>query len=195
MILIDPKQVEFVPFDGIPHLLAPVLSNINEISEVLEWLEDEMNERYTILKKSGSRNITQYLETAISEGLKPVPFILVIIDELADLLLTSSKTIETQIIRLAQKSRAVGIHLIISTQRPSVDIVTGIMKANFPSRIAFKVATHVDSKVILDDAGAEMLMGKGDMLFKSSESTELHRLHGCYITNKDVENIVECVKK
>ncbi len=199
LVLIDPKQVELALFDEIPHLMLPVVTDMAEVPAVLEALVNEMEVRYDLLKKEKVRNITGYNDKAITapspgddphEGFDPLPRIVVVIDELADLMMQFGDECEDLIVRLAQKARAVGIHLVIATQRPSVDVVTGLIKANVPSRIAFAVAQMVDSRVVIDQPGAERLLGRGDMLFAPVEGGgKTVRVQGCYISESEVEAI------
>lgn len=197
-IMIDLKIVELKVYNGIPHLLSPVITTPNLAKAVLEWLVDEMQYRYRKLESLGCRDITQYnakVSKLVDEDLEKLPYIVLIIDEYADLMMTSPKETEDYITRLAAMSRAVGIHLIIATQRPSVDVVTGLIKANFPARVAFRVASKVDSRTILDTIGAEKLLGKGDLLFMSPSHPTLLRVQGCFISNEEVERVVEYLIK
>jgi S-DNA-T family DNA segregation ATPase FtsK/SpoIIIE len=207
-IMVDPKQVELSLFEGIPHLLTPVVTHPKKASAALRWACEEMEVRYRKLAEGGVRNIKQYnayvnelIETGGDEDdpdfeiPEPMPYIVIIIDELADLMMTSGNEVEESICRLAQKARAVGIHLIIATQRPSVDVLTGVIKANFPCRISFGVFSKTDSRVILDSYGAEDLLGKGDMLFIPPGTSRLIRLHGSFINEKEIKRIVKHLKK
>lgn len=190
LILIDVKRTELTPYQHLPHLLCPVLTEVAEATEALYWAIHEMDERYKKLEKTKTRHINEYNERISSQSEK-LPFILIIIDELADLMMQSDKRLEDSIVRLAQKARAVGINLVVATQRPSVDIITGLIKANFPARAAFRVSSMVDSRVILDENGAERLMGKGDMLFKSAEDFHLQRRHAAFISTDEVNQVVQ----
>lgn len=193
-IMIDLKIVELKTYNGIPHLLSPVITTPNLAKAVLEWLVEEMQYRYKKLESLGCRDITQYnakISKIVDDEIEKLPYIVLIIDEYADLMMTSPKETEDYITRLAAMSRAVGIHLIIATQRPSVDVVTGLIKANFPARVAFRVASKVDSRTILDTIGAEKLLGKGDLLFMSPSHPTLIRVQGCYISNEEVERVVD----
>ncbi|MFN4245678.1 MAG: DNA translocase FtsK [Brevinematia bacterium] len=193
-IMIDLKIVELKVYNGIPHLLSPVITTPNLAKAVLEWLVEEMQSRYKKLESFGCRDIVQYnskIAKLNDEKQEKLPYIVLIIDEYADLMMTSPRETEDYITRLAAMSRAVGIHLIIATQRPSVDVVTGLIKANFPARVAFRVASKVDSRTILDTIGAEKLLGKGDLLFMSPSYPSLMRIQGCYISNEEVERIVD----
>jgi len=196
LILVDPKVVELAMYKDIPHLLHPVVTSPEVAVQALKWLCVEMDRRYEVLANARVRNIegfndkfkaSELGEDVPEEDRKLMPFIVVIIDELADLMMTAGKEIETSIARIAQKARAVGIHLVLATQRPSVNVITGVIKANLPSRISFKVASHVDSKTILDSSGAEKLLGKGDMLFRSNDKPEPIRLHGAFLKDSEVE--------
>ncbi len=189
-IMVDPKMVELAPFNGLPHLICPVVTNAKKVSGALTWLVNEMEQRYSLLAKSGSRNIQAY--NAKEE--RNMPFIVVIIDELADLMAVAANHIENAITRLAQLSRAVGIHLILATQRPSVDVITGVIKANFPARISFKVASKVDSRTVLDMNGADKLLGRGDLLFLKPGESKLIRAQGSYLKDKEIQNVVDFIK-
>ncbi|MDX2347893.1 MAG: FtsK/SpoIIIE domain-containing protein, partial [Nitrospirota bacterium] len=227
LLLVDPKVLELQVYDGIPHLIRPVITNPKEAARGLSWVVQEMERRYRVLAELGVRNIDAYnrkvlelqetvstgprkktkltkgqsmeveeapgLETPIEER-TTLPYIVVVIDEFADLMMVAPKDIEDRIARLAQMARASGIHLILATQRPSVDVVTGIIKANFPARIAYQVSSKTDSRTILDANGAESLLGKGDMLFLASGTGRIVRLHGPYVSDDEVRNVVEWVK-
>ena len=226
LLLVDPKVLELQVYDGIPHLIRPVITNPKEAARGLSWVVQEMERRYRVLAELGVRNIDAYnkkvaelqaagpgrqskkklskgqsmdledapvLETPVEEPV-PLPYIVVIIDEFADLMMVAPKDIEDRIARLAQMARASGIHLILATQRPSVDVVTGLIKANFPARIAYQVSSKIDSRTILDANGAESLLGKGDMLFLASGTGRIVRLHGPYVSDEEVRNVVEWVK-
>jgi len=218
-LMIDPKMLELSDYEGIPHLLLPVVTNPKKAAVALKWLVDEMERRYTVLAEKGVRNIEHYhqrmekelrekgkvykrkgdvLEGDEEKPMEPmerVPYIVVVIDELADLMMISSREVEGYITRLAQMSRAVGIHLILATQRPSVDVLTGIIKANFPARISFQVTSKVDSRTILDTIGAEHLLGAGDMLFLPPGSSKLTRLHGAFVSSPEIKRVVEFLRK
>jgi S-DNA-T family DNA segregation ATPase FtsK/SpoIIIE len=204
LLMVDPKQVELAPYTNLPHMIAPVITEPQEACAALNWLVKEMEERYDLLKHVGVRNILSYnerkpkkdIEKALSIELgraipKKMPYIVGIIDELADLMMVASQDIETPIARIAQMARAVGIHLILATQRPSREVITGIIKANFPTRIAFKVASRINSQIILDDTGAESLLGNGDMLFLPPGTATLVRVQGAYIRDEDINKIVD----
>ncbi|MCS7261441.1 MAG: DNA translocase FtsK [Anaerolineae bacterium] len=190
LIMVDPKMVELISYNGIPHLLAPVVVDLGRVMGVLNWAIKEMDQRYKTFSELGVRNLVAYNELMAGKGQRPMPYIVIIIDELADVMMTSPDEVERAITRLAQMARATGIHLIIATQRPSVDVVTGLIKANFPARIAFAVTSQVDSRVILDSPGAERLLGRGDMLFMSPESTKLQRLQGVYVSDRELSRLV-----
>ena len=218
-LMIDPKMLELSDYEGIPHLLLPVVTNPKKAAAALRWLVEEMERRYTVLAEKGVRNIDHYHqrmekelkekgkvykrkgdvlegnEEKVTEPMERLAYIVVVIDELADLMMTSSKDVEESITRLAQMARAVGIHLLLATQRPSVDVLTGIIKANFPARISFQVTSKVDSRTILDTVGAEHLLGAGDMLFLPPGSSKLTRLHGAFVSSAEIKRIVEFWKK
>ncbi len=189
-IVIDPKRVEMTPYNGIPHLLTPVIVENEKAINALKWAVAEMERRYKLLSEVGKRNIVEYNEVS---GLA-MPYIVILVDELADLMATSQADVEAAIVRLAQMARAVGIHLVLATQRPSVDIITGLIKANITSRIAFSVASQIDSRTILDSSGAEKLLGNGDMLFTSAEYNKPKRIQGAYIGEKEVKKVVDFFK-
>lgn len=190
LLMVDPKRIELSLYDGIPHLLHPVVSEPKEATRALRWAVGEMERRYKLLEEHHARNLHGYNEIAEEK----LPYLVIIIDELSDLMMVSSKEVETAIARLAQMARAAGIHLLIATQRPSVDVLTGLIKANFPARISFKVASKVDSRTILDQMGADRLLGMGDMLFLPPGSASLQRIHGAYISEKEILAIVEFLK-
>ena len=189
MILIDPKKVELNHYESIPHLLTPVVTNMRDASAVLMNIVREMETRYELMGLARARNLRDWNEVRARAGQPPMPTVLVLIDELADLMMTSPAEVEDAIIRLAQKSRAVGIHLVLATQRPSADVITGMIKANVPSRVAFAVSSQVDSRVILDAGGAESLLGSGDMLFRPVGTSRLQRLQGAYVSEEEIEAI------
>ena len=197
MILVDPKVVELKIYNDVPHLLTPVITDPKKALQALQWCIDEMERRYSLLDQLKVRNIEGYNKTIKTTDYlaDPLPYILVVIDEFADLMLTSSKQLEPAVSRLTAKARAVGIHLVLATQRPSVDVITGVIKANIPSRIAFMVSSVTDSRVILDAPGAEMLLGKGDMLFKPSWTPVLTRIQSAFLSDDEVERLVNEVKK
>jgi len=194
LLMIDPKMLEFSIYNDIPHLLTPVITKPKQAIISLNNMVNEMERRYELMAESRTKNIENYNEKVKREGGEHFPYIVVIIDELADLMMTSGKDVELSIARLAQKSRACGIHLIIATQRPSVDVVTGLIKANLPSRISYRVGQKIDSKIILDQMGAESLLGRGDMLFTPPGAPALVRLHAPWATEDEIEKIVEFIK-
>jgi S-DNA-T family DNA segregation ATPase FtsK/SpoIIIE len=195
--------VELGIYTDIPHLLTPIVTDPGEAANALRWATNEMEIRYRKLARRGVRNLEQYnallrgartRDEEDEEPEKPLPYLVLIIDELADLMATSSKEVETSISRLCAKARAVGIHLILATQRPSVDVITGVIKSNLPSRIAFKVASKVDSRTIIDSNGAELLLGNGDMLFVPPGTARLMRIHGAYVSETETQDIVDHLK-
>lgn len=194
LIMIDPKMLEFSMYNDIPHLLTPVITQAKQAVGVLQNLVNEMERRYKLMAQTKTKNIESYNAKMKEQGEETMPFIVIIIDELADLMMTSGKDVEFSIGRLAQMARASGIHLIVATQRPSVDVVTGLIKANLPSRISYRVGQKIDSKVILDQMGAESLLGRGDMLFTPPGSPGLVRLHAPFASESEIENIVEFLK-
>lgn len=191
IVLVDPKRVELTGYNGIPHLLAPVIVEAEKVVGALQWMLREMDLRYRTFSTNGARNITEYNDLMAKQGGKQYPFILVVIDELADLMMLAPEETEKSLTRLAQLARATGIHLILATQRPSADILTGLIKANFPARIAFAVASGVDSRVILDQPGAERLLGRGDMLFQAPDAPAPVRLQGTYISDAEINRITD----
>lgn len=193
-IMIDPKRVELAPFNNLPHLLAPVVTDSKKAARVLEWVVGEMESRYELFAKETVRNIDLYNEKVTKNGAAKLPYIIVIIDELADLMMIARQDVEGTITRLAQLSRAVGIHIILATQRPSVDVITGVIKANFPARISFKVASKVDSRTVLDMNGADKLLGKGDMLFIEPGASRPVRAQSSLISDKEIERIAGFIK-
>ncbi|MGH9838528.1 MAG: DNA translocase FtsK [Blastocatellia bacterium] len=209
LILVDPKRLELGLYSDIPHLLTPIVTDPKRASYALKWVVSEMESRYKHLAQFGVRNIDQYNNDAVKsarssskqrksgdddDAPKPLPYIVVVIDELADLMMISARDVEESITRLAQMARAVGIHLVLATQRPSVDVITGLIKANFPSRISFRVSSKVDSRTIIDSNGAEQLLGQGDMLFLPPGTSRLVRVHGAYVDEKEVKRICEFVR-
>jgi hypothetical protein len=195
LVMIDPKMVELSRFAGLPHIIGKPESDIDRIPAVLRWVTREMDSRYKKFAETGSRNLGDYNEAMAHKKEAPLPRIVVLIDELADLMLQSPIETEKTICRLAQMARATGIHLVVATQRPSVDVVTGLIKANFPARISFAVASSTDSRVILDQIGAESLLGRGDMLFVNPEKGSPERLQGCFVSDKEVEGVIEWWKQ
>ena len=188
-LLIDPKMVELTSFNGIPHLLAPVVTDFEQVVGALAWITREMERRYKLFAAGGARSISSYNRKVGARG-ERLPYLVVVIDELADLMMLAPDETERHICRIAQMARATGIHLVIATQRPSVDVVTGLIKANFPTRIAFAVTSQIDSRVILDTPGAERLLGRGDMLYMASDSPKLARLQGCFVADIEIHNLV-----
>jgi S-DNA-T family DNA segregation ATPase FtsK/SpoIIIE len=191
MVLVDPKRVELNHYEGIPHLLTPVVTSPRLAANVLANLIKEMEERYGVMSKAKTRSLVELNRVRIRQGERPLPYILCVIDELADLMMVAPADVEDSIIRLAQKSRAVGIHLVLATQRPSADVITGMIKANVPARIAFAVSSQTDSRVILDQNGAESLLGQGDMLFRPSGESRSARIQGAFIAEEEIEKLTE----
>jgi S-DNA-T family DNA segregation ATPase FtsK/SpoIIIE len=207
MILVDPKQVEMAPYEDIPHLLTPVITEPEKTISALKWAVNEMERRYKLLAEEKLRDIKSYNQK-INSGRKKIsvadeegnmqevedgamPYIVIVIDELADLMMVAARDVEALIVRLAQKARAVGIHLVLATQRPSVDVITGLIKANIPARIAFTVASQIDSRTILDQIGAEKLLGQGDMLMKTADMSKPKRIQGAWVTDDEVNKITD----
>lgn len=194
-ILIDPKRVEFIVYNELPHLLCPVIVDAQRATNALKWLTEEMDRRFRILAQSKSKNIASYNEKALENEDEPLPCIVVVIDELADLMSTKGREVESAIVRLAQMARAVGVHLIVATQRPSVEVITGLIKANITSRTTFQVASQVDSRTVLDVAGAEKLLGLGDMLFISADNIKPKRIQSAFVSEKEVKKITSWIKE
>jgi S-DNA-T family DNA segregation ATPase FtsK/SpoIIIE len=224
-IMVDPKMLELTVYEDIPHLLVPVVTDPKKAAAALFWAMDEMDRRYRLMRDKGARNIDNYNRTLEKEGAKPVieltepqtdeepsdaggslskevplvherlPRIVIIIDELADLMMTVGRDIEEYITRLAQKARAAGIHLILATQRPSVDVITGLIKANFPARISFQVTSRIDSRTILDSMGGEKLLGNGDLLFLPPGTARLTRIHGAFVSDQEVRKVMKFIKQ
>lgn len=192
MLLVDPKRVEFTEYNGIAHLLTPVVTEVDKTVSALKWVVAEMERRFKLLAESSARNIEVYNENP-TEG--KLPYIVVVIDELADLMAQAANEVEGSIVRIAQMARAVGIHLIVATQRPSVDVITGVIKANIPTRIAFAVASNTDSRTILDQGGAEKLLGRGDMLYASSDLAQAKRAQSVFVTDKEIAKVTEFLKR
>ena len=190
LVLVDPKRVELNHYERLPHLLTPVVTNPRMAANVLANLIGEMESRYGVMSEARARNLAELNQARRKAGEAPLPYILCVIDELADLMMIAPAEVEDSIIRLAQKSRAVGIHLVLATQRPSTDVITGTIKVNIPARIAFSVASQVDSRVILDQGGAETLLGQGDMLFRGAGTSRLQRLQGAFVTEAEVARLV-----
>ncbi|MDF2945406.1 MAG: ftsK/SpoIIIE family protein [Bacillales bacterium] len=195
LMLIDPKMVELAPYNDIPHLICPVITDVKAATQALKWAVEEMERRYELFAEMGVRDLSRYNEIASRDNTIPKqPLMLIIIDELADLMMVSPQDVEEAICRIAQKARACGIHLLLATQRPSVDVITGLIKANVPTRTAFSVASQIDSRTILDSSGAEKLLGKGDMLFLANGSSKPVRLQGTFVSDDEIEKVVEFVK-
>lgn len=192
LLMIDPKRIELSVYEDIPHLLHPVVVEPKMASRALMWAVKEMERRYRLLEEKRVKSFDSYNEIAGDEKL---PYIVIIVDELADLMMVASKDVESSIARLAQMARAAGMHIVLATQRPSVDVLTGLIKANFPTRISFKVSSKVDSRTILDQSGAENLLGDGDMLFLPPGAAKLRRIHGAFISESETERIIDFVKK
>lgn len=204
LILIDPKRLEFAPYNDIPHLLVPLVTNPRHATKILKWVVTEMERRYEIMARVGVRSLLDYhqffeqsQQEDLQEDLQPqnVPFIVIIIDELADLMMVAGKEIETYVTRIAQMARAAGIHMLLATQRPSVDVLTGLIKVNFPSRISYRVSSKIDSKTILDTFGAEKLLGNGDMLFRNPRLAGLQRIHGPYVTHQEIMRLTHHLRQ
>ncbi|WP_299089218.1 DNA translocase FtsK [uncultured Metabacillus sp.] len=195
LMLIDPKMVELAPYNNIPHLVSPVITDVKAATAALKWAVEEMERRYELFARSGTREITRYnqLVKEYKQG-EHLPYLVIVIDELADLMMVAPNDVEEAICRIAQKARACGIHLIVATQRPSVDVITGLIKANIPTRIAFSVSSQVDSRTIIDVSGAEKLLGKGDMLFLENGSSKAVRLQGTFVSDEEIERVVKHVK-
>jgi S-DNA-T family DNA segregation ATPase FtsK/SpoIIIE len=202
LIMVDPKRIELSHYDGIPHLITPVVTDVKKATNALFWAVREMERRYELLSDNKARNIVQYNRKVASQrsdapdddALQSLPFIVIIIDELADLMMVASRDVEVALTRLAQMARAAGLHLILATQRPSVDVLTGIIKANFPTRLSFQVSSKTDSRTIIDTNGAENLLGNGDMLFMPPGTAKLQRIHGAYISETEMARITEFLK-
>jgi S-DNA-T family DNA segregation ATPase FtsK/SpoIIIE len=191
LMMVDPKMVELTVYNGVPHLLSPVVTQMDKVVGVLQWALREMERRYQLFADATVRNIQRYNEKMEVASLKTLPYIVLIVDELADLMMVAPEDVEDAICRLAQLARACGIHLVIATQRPSVDVVTGLIKANFPARIAFAMTSQVDSRTILDTVGAEKLLGRGDMLYMPPDAAKPVRLQGAYLSDQEIERLVE----
>ena len=191
LILIDPKRVEFTSYNGIPHLLTPVIVDVEKILSALKWAVSEMDRRYKLFAGRGVRNIEGYNELS---GFQALPYIVIVVDELADLMMFAPVEVEDAIARLAQMARATGIHLVVATQRPSVNVITGLIKANIPCRIAFNVSSMIDSRVIIDGPGAEKLLGRGDMLYIPPEQAKPTRIQGAFVSEREVKKLVEFLR-
>jgi S-DNA-T family DNA segregation ATPase FtsK/SpoIIIE len=190
--MVDPKRLELSVYEGIPHLLSPVVTDAKEAAARLRWIVGKMDERYKALQAKQVRNIEGYNRAVPAE--ERLPYWVVVVDELADLMMVSAGEVQTSLVRLAQIARAVGIHLIIATQRPSVDVVTGLIKANFPTRIAFQVASKVDSRTVLDGNGAEQLLGRGDMIYVPPGANKQLRVHGAWVSDDEVKAVCEFLR-
>ena len=207
MLMIDPKMVELSPYKRVPHLMHPVITDMKKAEAVLGWAVDKMEERYELLAQVGVRHLDMYNKMSRAERLErmgiselhdearnvpeSMPYIVIIADEMADMMMTSGKDVEAHIIRLAQKSRAVGIHLVLATQKPTVDVITGLIKSNLPSRISFQVSSRTDSRVVLDENGAERLLGNGDMLYLAPGTSILTRAQGTYVSGEEMDLVIE----
>jgi DNA segregation ATPase FtsK/SpoIIIE, S-DNA-T family len=209
LVLVDPKMVEMAAFENVPHLLCPIVNDMRNAENILEWAASKMDERYELLREANVKNIAQFNRLSREEVLKRfgieseeearhvpthLPYYVIIIDELADLIMTAQGEVENHIIRIAQKARAVGIHLILATQRPSVNVVTGLIKSNMPCRISFKVASRQESRIVLDQNGAEVLLGQGDMLFLAPGTSSLARAQGTYIDDGEIKAVVNVIR-
>ncbi|MEZ0535732.1 DNA translocase FtsK [Caldicellulosiruptoraceae bacterium PP1] len=194
LILVDPKVVELSVYNGVPHLLIPVVTDAKKAANALNWAVGEMNSRYKMFAQAGVRDIIGYNKLCEKNGTQKLPYVVIVIDELADLMMVSPTEVEDSICRLAQMARAAGMHLVVATQRPSVDVITGVIKANIPSRIAFAVSSQVDSRTILDSSGAEKLLGRGDMLYLPMGINKPIRVQGCFVSDQEVERVVEYLK-
>ncbi|MBH0230183.1 DNA translocase FtsK [Halobacillus yeomjeoni] len=196
-LLIDPKMVELAPYNDLPHLVSPVITDVKAATTALKWAVKEMEERYEKFVDEGARDVERYNEKMMKQGRQDekLPYLVIVIDELADLMMVSPQDVEDSICRIAQKARACGIHLLLATQRPSVDVITGLIKANIPTRIAFSVSSQVDSRTIIDSGGAEKLLGKGDMLFVENGSGQPHRIQGAFVSDDEIERVTNYVKK
>jgi S-DNA-T family DNA segregation ATPase FtsK/SpoIIIE len=197
LLLVDPKMVELAPYNHIPHLVTPVITDAKEATAALKWAVEEMERRYEEFAKTGVREIKRYNQKMEQERLyqNKMPYIVVVIDELADLMMVSPQEVEEAICRIAQKARACGIHLLLATQRPSVDVITGLIKANVPTRTAFAVSSAIDSRTILDMSGAERLLGRGDMLFMENGSNKAVRIQGTFVSDEEIEEVTRYVKE
>src|SRR5262249_33588619 len=207
MLMIDPKMVELSPYKRVPHLMHPVITDMKKAEAVLAWAVDKMEERYDLLAQVGVRHLDSYNKMGKEKvleklGIDPdseeaeripetMPYIVIVADEMADMMMTSGKDVEGHIIRLAQKSRAVGIHLVLATQKPTVDVITGLIKSNLPARISFQVASRTDSRVVLDEMGADKLLGNGDMLFLTPGTSNIVRAQGAYVSAEEVDHVIE----
>jgi len=196
LILVDPKQVEMTPYNDIPHLLTPVITEPEKTISALKWAVGEMEQRYNLLSEERVRDIKSYNQKmrGSSDDGQTMPYIVIVVDEMADLMMMAKRDVESLVVRIAQKARAVGIHLVLATQRPSVDVITGLIKANVPARIAFTVASQVDSRTILDQVGAEKLLGRGDMLFVTPSMSKPKRVQGAFLSDEEVLKITDYLR-
>jgi S-DNA-T family DNA segregation ATPase FtsK/SpoIIIE len=194
LVLIDPKRLEFSAYADIPHLLFPIVVDAQKTIKVLKWVVAEMEHRYKTLAQACVRNIAEYNKKMVERGEAKLPYLVVMIDELADLMIVAGKEIELQLIRIAQMARAAGIHMVLATQRPSVDVVTGLIKVNFPSRLGCRVSSKIDSRTILDTNGAEKLLGRGDMLFLHGSAASLRRIHGAFVSESQVQRLTDYLR-
>ena len=192
LILIDPKRLEFSSYADIPHLLFPIITEPKKVAPVLRYVIEQMEERYERMAQVSARNIFDY--HALAGNKESMPFMVIVIDELADLMMTAGREIEDLITRIAQMARAAVIHMLVATQRPSVDVITGLIKVNFPSRVSFRVTSKIDSRTILDATGAEKLVGRGDMLFIDSSSASIKRVHGAFVSDQEILSLVNHLK-
>jgi S-DNA-T family DNA segregation ATPase FtsK/SpoIIIE len=192
LVLIDPKRLEFAPFADVAHLLFPIATQAKDAAPLLAWVVSEMEKRYKHMAERGARNLADY--NKMVQVHEKQPYIVVIIDELSDLMMTAGREVESLIVRIAQMARAAGIHMIVATQRPSVDVITGLIKANFPSRVSFRVTSKVDSRTILDCSGADKLLGRGDMLFLDSADSLLKRVHGAYVSDEEIQKVTDHIR-
>jgi len=190
LILVDPKKVELTCYNGIPHLLTPVVTEVDKTVNALKWAVNEMERRFKLLSEKGERNIISYNKAAEEK----LPYVVLIIDELADLMAVAANEVEAAVVRLAQMARAVGIHLVLATQRPSVNVITGLIKANVTARVAFTVASQIDSRTIIDSSGAEKLLGNGDLLFLNAELGKPRRVQGAFVSDTEINKVVKYVK-
>jgi len=195
LAILDPKKVELIRFNGLPHLLGHVETTVERMLAVLRWAVVEMENRYKLLETQKSRDIDSFNRKMQRKGMEPLPRIVVLVDEMADLMMAAPDQTEQSVVRLAQMARGVGIHLVVATQRPSTDVLTGVIKANFPARIAFTVASAIDSRVILDTNGAETLLGRGDMLFMNSDASSALRIQGVMVTDNEIDKLVTFWRK
>jgi len=195
LMLIDPKMVELAAYNDLPHLVSPVITDVKAATQALKWAVEEMETRYQKFVKTGSRDITRYNAKKQENNEEKMPYLVIVIDELADLMMAAPQDVEDSICRIAQKARACGIHLLLATQRPSVDVITGLIKSNIPTRIAFSVASQVDSRTMIDTNGAERLLGKGDMLFVENGARHPVRIQGAFVSDEEIERVTHYIKQ